>query len=109
MSVLALTVYVTDTDGEVHQCLAGTSPRAELAELIRNPAAWETPYVAGSADSTEDADFPAASSDAPPPRGGPGGSRLAWITYAHSQGLEVDHDLTRDSIIDACRQAGIEV
>lgn|GEM_PF-6055406 len=90
MSRLALTVYVT-LNGEVHQCLAGTSPRAELAELIRNPVAWETPSATGSAA---------------PPRSGPRGSRLAWEAYARDQGVELEEGLTRDGIIDACQRAG---
>ncbi|KLO25897.1 hypothetical protein ABW16_21540 [Mycolicibacter heraklionensis] len=108
MSVLALTVYVTDNNGDVHQCLAGTSPRAELAELIRNPAAWENPDAAGPADSADDRD-PVPAHGGPPPHGGPRGSRKAWESYALAMGVELEDGLKRDGIIDACERAGIAV
>ena len=105
MSVLALTVYVTDHNGDVHQCLAGTSPRAELAELIRNPVAWQS-RATGPADDEAGPSVDSSPTNAPPPRGGPGGSRMAWEGYARSQGVELEEGLTRDGVIEACRQAG---
>jgi len=78
----------------------------DVASRITNPKAWAD----AAADPVTDEPDPAPGDDgeasAPPPKGGPGSGRDAWVEYAESLGVVVDEDATRDEIIDAVADAG---
>lgn len=43
----------------------------------------------------------------PPPQGGPGSSRSAWLDYAAALSVDVAEDASREDIIAACEAAGV--
>lgn len=108
--------------------LAGTSPPADIAARITNPAAWsqqpanslppsgvdagqDPPVEAGAAapsqDSTPAVDSGAAAVPKPPPRSGRGSGLDTWQTFATHHGVDVPADADRETIIAACQRAGL--
>lgn len=96
--VLAATVHV---NGEVYA--AGTTPPADVAELITNPKAWADKK---SVDSSGDGGASATTITTPPAPGGKppmvgAGSGLdAWADYATSLGIDVPEDAKKATVVE---------
>jgi hypothetical protein len=67
---------------------------AELLEAPTDAAAKAAARAAAKAEAATEA-------DEPPPMGGPGSGREAWVAYAAGVGVEVTEDMTRDDIVEA--------
>lgn len=67
------------------------------------PGSGNPPAAELKADPGPDA------SDGPPPLAGKGSGKEAWAEYAERHGVGVDSEMTRDQIVDACRQADVPV
>jgi hypothetical protein len=75
----------------------------EWAEkLVTNPLVIGEKTEAASDESKD-------SSDGPPPHAGKGSGAKVWAAYAESNGVDVEADASRDDIIAACEEAGVEV
>lgn len=100
----AVHVHVVSKDGTKRQWLA---PGDEVPSWARLDAR----NLQGGSD---DGQFPtqatqqASSGDVPEPsRSGKGSGLEAWRSFAESNGVGVDSDMSRDDIIAACEQAGV--
>jgi hypothetical protein len=49
------------------------------------------------------------SPEGPPPHSGKGSGLKQWLDYAQSNGVSVPEDASRDDVIEACDEAGVEV
>jgi hypothetical protein len=49
----------------------------------------------------------AASDDGPPPKGGPGSGKQAWVDYASAHNIEVPDSASKDDIITALESAEV--
>lgn len=93
MGKLAASVTLRGQDFELVTFPADSTPPAWAQAQIRNPKAWvggEAPALAGG----------------PPPKGGPGSGKEAWVAYAAGK-VEVTEEMTRDDIIAALTSAGV--
>lgn len=82
-------------------------PGAEFPEwaekLVTNPLVLGTEPKVDPSDESKDP------SDGPPPHAGKGSGTKAWAAYAEENGVSVEEDASRDDIIAACEEAGVEV
>jgi hypothetical protein len=66
------------------------------------------PAPDGPSDEDDEAvEEPAPDLPEPPPRAGRGSSLPAWQAWAEQADVDIDSDMTRDQIIDACTRAGV--
>lgn len=84
---------LSDEDREALEALT-----EEEQETLRNLTDDEREALAGG-DVTQ----------GPPPQGGPGSGRDAWIAYARAKGFDVADDAGRDDIVAQLTEAGIPV
>lgn len=94
----------------------GDEVPAEHAALITNPKAWaeDSAEVAPEVvvDDTEQGsvgEVPAPAGSEAPPRAGKGSGRDAWAAFAESRGVLVEDTDSRDEIIAAVQDAGIQI
>lgn len=107
-------VHVNSSDGTLHSFLPGESV-PEWAEKLLGDHCFSGHEDLFSEDGkplsvkpTAEAVVKAAVEDAPP-QAGPGSGREAWAAYAKKHGVEVDDEVSRHEIIEACRKAGVPV
>lgn len=97
----AVHVYVTSKDGARRKWLSPGDEvpswaRLEDRNLQRSDEEQESPAASAAPVGTTE-----------PSRSGKGSGLDAWRSFAESQGVEVDSDMTRDDIIAACEEAGV--
>lgn len=98
----AVHVHVVSKDGTRRQWLAPGDEVPSWARLDdRNLQA------SGAAQSAPESSRQAGSGAPEPSRSGRGSSLEAWRSFAESNGVGVDSDMSRDDIIAACEQAGV--
>lgn len=129
-------VSVRDADGTPHRFAPGDEVPEWAASYLSNPDVWDdsSPVPNAETGSTvpnvetvpavpEPAPEPAPAATAPaaqapeqqapvgtpPPRGGKGSGRTAWVRYAAGHGLNTDEFDDRDEIIAELRRRDIAV
>lgn len=109
-------VYLAGEGGKLHEFLPGDDVPKWAADQMgvhcfakpkhrKDEAGTDLRHAPELEFDTE----PALETDPAPPLSGPGGSRMAWESYARAHGVELEEGLTRDGIVEACREAGIEL
>jgi hypothetical protein len=119
-------VSVRDADGTPHRFAPGDEVPEWAASYLSNPDVWDTPQDPAEtvqAQTPEPAPEPAPAATAPatqapeqqapvgtpPPRGGKGSGRTAWVRYAEANGVATDEFDDRDELIAELRRRGIAV
>jgi hypothetical protein len=128
-------VSVRDADGTSHRFAPGDEVPEWAASYLSNPDVWDDSSQVSNAETgsavpnvetapavPEPAPEPAPAATAPatqapeqapvgtpPPRGGKGSGRTAWVRYAEANGLDTDEFDDRDELIAELRRRGIPV
>jgi hypothetical protein len=120
-------VSVRDADGTSHRFAPGDEAPEWAASYLSNPDVWDDSSQVSSAETVQaqtpepvPEPAPAATAPAvqapeqapvgtPPPRGGKGSGRTAWVRYAEANGLDTDEFDDRDELIAELRRRGIPV
>lgn len=96
MARLASHVVLRDERQELHVFGPDDDVPAWARKRITNPKAWES-----GADTADEG------TPSPPPKGGPGSGKDAWVAYAAASNVDIDGAETRDDIVAALDAAGV--